>query len=97
MVVRLLLHQQRVVYALSNQIGRWAPRTRLAEVFFNSNGGDVDSSDYAGIYVITDRIEVGEGPRGHRVTLAFRRLRFGGDRRLYPEDRPRRIRTRLAG
>lgn len=46
------------VYALSNQIGRWAPRTRLVEVFFNGNGGDVDAADYAGIYVITDRIEI---------------------------------------
>ena len=45
-------------YALSNQMGRWAPRTRLAEVFFNANGDDVDTQDYAGIYVITDKIEV---------------------------------------
>jgi hypothetical protein len=50
-----------VVYGLSNQMGRWAPRTRLAEVFFNANGGEIDSADYVGIYVITDRIEVGKG------------------------------------
>jgi hypothetical protein len=49
------------VYALSNQIGRWAPRTRLVEMFFNANGGEIDATDYAGIYVVTDRIEVGEG------------------------------------
>lgn len=48
------------VYALSNQIGRWAPRTRLVEVFFNGNGGDVDAADYAGIYVVTDRVEIAE-------------------------------------
>jgi hypothetical protein len=48
------------VYSLSNQIGRWAPRTRLVEVFFNGNGGDVDAADYAGIYVITDRVEIAE-------------------------------------
>jgi hypothetical protein len=48
------------VYALSNQIGRWAPRTRLVEVFFNGNGGDVDANDYAGIYVVTDRVEIAE-------------------------------------
>ncbi|MBL9210922.1 MAG: CotH kinase family protein [Opitutaceae bacterium] len=46
------------VYALSNQMGRWAPRTRLVEVFFNANGGDIDAADYAGIYVVTDRIEI---------------------------------------
>jgi hypothetical protein len=49
------------VYGLSNQIGRWAPRTRLVEVFFNADGGDVEAADYAGIYVITDRIEINAG------------------------------------
>ncbi len=49
------------VYALSNQLGRWAPRTRLAEVFFNAHGNEIDSSDYAGIYVITERVEIAEG------------------------------------
>ena len=46
------------VYALSNRIGRWAPRTRLAELYLSTNGGNIDSADYAGIYVVTDRIEV---------------------------------------
>ena len=46
------------VYSLSNQIGRWAPRTRFAEVFINSNGDEIDQADYAGIYAITDRIEI---------------------------------------
>jgi hypothetical protein len=50
-----------VVYALSNQLGRWAPRTRFAEVFLNAGGDDLDSADYAGIYALTDRIEVGRG------------------------------------
>ena len=54
------------VYSLSNQMGRWAPRTRFAEVFFNANGGDVDNSDYAGLYVVTDRIEVAK----ERVNVA---------------------------
>ena len=54
------------VYEVSNWLGRWAPRTRLAEVYFNANGNEIDSADYAGIYVITDRIEVGK----KRVDLA---------------------------
>jgi hypothetical protein len=54
------------VYGLSNRMGRWAPRTRFAEVFFSTDGGELDPSDYAGIYVITDRIE--RGPA--RVDLA---------------------------
>lgn len=49
------------VYALSNDLGRWAPRTRLVEVFFNADGGDIEATDYAGIYAITDRVEVGKG------------------------------------
>ena len=48
-----------LVYSLSNQIGRWAPRTRAVEVFFNAAGDAVDASDYAGIYILTDRIEIG--------------------------------------
>jgi len=47
-----------LVYTLSNQIGRWAPRTRLVEVFFNASGDAVDASDHAGIYILTDRIEI---------------------------------------
>lgn len=47
------------VYALSNRMGRWAPRTRFAELFFNADGGPVEASDYAGIFVLTDRAEVG--------------------------------------
>lgn len=47
------------LYTLSNNIGRWAPRTKFAEVFFNANGGDLDTTDYAGLYVLTERIEVG--------------------------------------
>lgn len=49
------------IYSLSTQMGRWAPRTRLVELFVNANGGDIDSGDYAGIYVVSDRIEPGEG------------------------------------
>jgi hypothetical protein len=49
------------VYELSNRVGRWAPRTRLVEVFFNPMGDDLDLTDYAGIYVVTDRIRVEKG------------------------------------
>lgn len=46
------------VYTLSNQIGRWAPRTRFVEVFVNADGGDLDTNDYVGVYVLTDKLEV---------------------------------------
>ncbi len=53
-------------YALSNRIGRWAARTQLVELFFNPTGGDLGTQSYAGIYILTDRIEIGNG----RVDLA---------------------------
>ncbi len=46
-----------LIYELSNRLGRWAPRTRLTEVFFNTGGDELNTADYAGIYMITDRIE----------------------------------------
>ncbi len=49
------------VYELSNQMGRWAPRTRLTEVFFNVDGDDLDAHDYAGVYILTDRIRLERG------------------------------------
>jgi hypothetical protein len=55
-----------VLYSLSNSIGRWAPRTRLVEVFFNTGGDAIEVADYAGIYAVTDRIEVGRD----RVNIA---------------------------
>lgn len=54
---RTYLHNS-FMYALSNRIGRWAARTQLVEVFFNANGGDLDYSDYAGVYVFTESLKV---------------------------------------
>ncbi len=47
------------VYALSNQMGRWAARTRFTEVFLNLEGKDLDPGTYWGLYAVTDRIETG--------------------------------------
>jgi hypothetical protein len=46
------------VYALSNQIGRWAAHTQFVEVFANFNGGDLDATDYVGIYELTDALDI---------------------------------------
>ena len=54
---RTFLHNV-LVYDLSNRLGRWAPRTQPVEVFFNANGGDLDYSDYAGVYILTDALRV---------------------------------------
>ncbi len=47
------------VYELSRRLGHWAPNVQLVEVFFNSAGGELSDASYAGIYALTDRIEIG--------------------------------------
>jgi hypothetical protein len=46
------------VYALSNQLGRWAPRTRFVETFVKSGGPALEAGHYAGLSVLTERIKV---------------------------------------
>lgn len=49
-----------LMYAVSNRIGRWAPRTRFVEVFYDGDGV-LASPDYAGVSLLTERIEIGPG------------------------------------
>ena len=49
-----------LMFDLSNQMGRYATRTRWVEMYLNSNGGQLNSSDYVGLYAITETIEEGE-------------------------------------
>jgi len=43
----------------SNEMGQYAPRTKLVEVFVNTNGDDVDMArDYRGTYVLLEKIKV---------------------------------------
>ena len=49
------------VYELSRRLGHWAARTRFVEVFVNFDGDDLDLSDYAGVYVLTDRLDIAPG------------------------------------
>jgi hypothetical protein len=51
---RPLLHNS-FIYELSNQIGRYAPRTQFVEVFLNTGGGDVTMSDYVGLYIFMEK------------------------------------------
>ncbi len=48
------------VYDLSNQIGRYAVRTRFVEMYVNSNDGTVSASDYVGLYIFMEKIKRGE-------------------------------------
>ncbi|HZR21798.1 MAG TPA: CotH kinase family protein [Verrucomicrobiae bacterium] len=52
-------------YELSNQIGRYAARTRLVEVFLNDSGGKLSQHHYLGVYVFEEKIKRGK----HRVDI----------------------------
>ena len=43
-------------YELSNQVGRYAVRTRFCEMYLNTNGGMVSAGDYVGLYIFMERI-----------------------------------------
>ena len=49
-----------LIYELSNQVGRYAPRTRFVEVFLNTNGGALEAGDYVGVYALTEKIKRGK-------------------------------------
>jgi hypothetical protein len=44
-------------YNWSNDIGRYAVRTRFIEMFLNTNGGAISMDDYVGVYVLMERIK----------------------------------------
>lgn len=48
------------MYEVSRQMGRWAPRTRYLEAFLaKTNGMNVTTNDYIGLYVLEEKIKVG--------------------------------------
>jgi|GEM_PF-1330464 CotH protein. len=47
-----------LAYDLFRRMGRWAPRTKLVELFLNWDGGLLDYNDYNGVYVLTDKLEL---------------------------------------
>ncbi len=53
-------------YRWSNEMGRYAPRTRLIELFLNANGSTVTMDDYVGVYVLMEKIKIGP----NRVDIA---------------------------
>ena len=46
-----------LAFALSNRIGRYAPRTRFAEVFLVDEGGDVRAESFVGFFTLIEKIE----------------------------------------
>ncbi|MCB9764043.1 MAG: CotH kinase family protein [Alphaproteobacteria bacterium] len=55
------LMRNALVYGLSNDVGRYAPRTRFVEVFTVPDGDPVGMDDYVGVYVFMERIRRGDG------------------------------------
>ncbi|MFV2068515.1 MAG: CotH kinase family protein, partial [Pirellulales bacterium] len=49
-----------LAYELSNQVGRYAVRTRFVELYLNSDGGDLAAEDYRGVYVLMEKIKLGK-------------------------------------
>ncbi len=47
-----------LAFTLSNAIGRYAPRTRMVEVFIAERGRAANEDDYLGVYVLIEEIEV---------------------------------------
>jgi hypothetical protein len=45
-----------IAYEMHEQMGYWTPRTKLIEVFVNQTGGKLSRNDYAGVYVLVERI-----------------------------------------
>jgi len=48
-----------LTYKWSNNIGRYAVRTRYIEMFLNTNGGAISMNDYVGVYVFMEKIKRG--------------------------------------
>lgn len=46
-----------LAFDLSNRIGRYAPRTRFAEVFMVDDGGDVRAANFLGFFTLIEKID----------------------------------------
>ncbi|MDB6034435.1 MAG: hypothetical protein JWM16_4773 [Verrucomicrobiales bacterium] len=46
-----------LAYELSNRLGHYASRTRFVEVFVNETGGKLNLSNYAGVYVLEEKMK----------------------------------------
>jgi hypothetical protein len=49
-----------LMFDLSNQVGRYAVRTRFVEMYLNANDDTVSAGDYVGLYILMEKIKRGE-------------------------------------
>jgi hypothetical protein len=54
----VLIHNP-FIHQISRDMGRYSPRTRFVEVYFNRGKGPMTSTHYAGIYVLEEKIKIG--------------------------------------
>ncbi len=47
-------------YQWFNETGNWAPSGRYIELYVNEDGGEVTADDYVGLYVLLQKIEIGD-------------------------------------
>ncbi|MFT6861847.1 MAG: hypothetical protein ACJAVK_000400 [Akkermansiaceae bacterium] len=57
----LALMRNPFLYELSNQIGRWAVKTRFVEIYNDVSGSEISSNDYYGVYSFMEKIEPDKG------------------------------------
>ena len=55
---RTLIHNP-FIFEISNQIGRYAMRTRFCEIYNNEFGGSLNTGDYFGVYTLMEKIKRG--------------------------------------
>jgi hypothetical protein len=60
-----------LAYELSNKLGHYASRTRFVEVFVNESTNKLSSSNYAGLYVLEEKMKRG------RDRIAVQKLKAG--------------------
>ncbi|MEN8693630.1 MAG: CotH kinase family protein [Akkermansiaceae bacterium] len=48
--------REQLPHRLFRDLGRYSPRTRPIEVFYNDSGGAISQDDYRGIYILVERI-----------------------------------------
>jgi hypothetical protein len=66
-----------LAYELANAMGRYAPRTRFFELFVNTSHRSLSMRDYAGLYVLIEKIKRGKD----RVNIA----KLGTEQKSEPE------------
>ncbi|HEY6228699.1 MAG TPA: CotH kinase family protein, partial [Verrucomicrobiae bacterium] len=60
----VLIHNP-FIHQLSRDMGRYSPRTRFVEVYVALHPGPLRAEDYAGLYVLEEKIKIGK----HRVAI----------------------------